>query len=137
MRTSARRKSYSMDGLPPLEHVDKLEHAFCVRALRRPGGIGEERRGRPVGPDGGAQRDLREMESRVLDVAEDSLAGVREVPHRADGDRAEDLRRPREQAVGVYHLIVARGEADMAARLQECRHRSSAPRRIAAALLLP
>src|SRR2546421_11866290 len=105
MRTSARRKSYSMDDRPlPLEHVDELEHALGVRALQRPGGIGKERRGRPVGPDGGAQRDLREMEPRVLDVAEDPLPGAREIPHRADGDRAQYLRRPGEQTVGVLEL---------------------------------
>src|SRR5712664_4996764 len=82
---------------PSLEHVDELEHALGVGALQRPHGIGEERRGRPVRADGGAERHLRDVEPRVLDVAEDALARAREVPHRTDRDRAQDLRRPREQ----------------------------------------
>ncbi len=73
----------------------------------------------------------------MFDVAEDAFARAREVPHRTDRDRAQDLRRPREQAVAVFQLVVPRGQADMAAHLQECGDRSSAPRRIAAALLLP
>src|SRR5713226_7637374 len=68
---------------PSLEHVDELEHALGVGALQRPRGIGEERRGRPVRANGGAERDLRDVEPRALEkyhigptVTERRICGV-------------------------------------------------------------
>src|SRR2546430_2323940 len=109
MRRSARPRSYSMT-LPWLEDVHQLHDALRVRALQCAGRIGKERLRRPIGPDGRAQRELRQVKPRVLDVAEDALPRRTEVPHRARGHGPQDLRRSGEEAVTVFHLIVARTE---------------------------
>src|SRR5947209_18929381 len=86
MRASARRRSYDIGSLR-LEDVHELEDARGIRALQRTARVREERLGRPIGPNRGAQRDLRAVETRVPEVAEDCLARATEVPLRA-GDRA-------------------------------------------------
>src|SRR5438552_5591676 len=97
IRASACRKSYSMESLR-LEDVHELEDASGIRPLEPTVCIREKRLGRPVSAHGAAQRDLRQVEPGVLDVAEDSLARAREIPHRAHGDRSQDLGRAGEEA---------------------------------------
>src|SRR5438876_5265329 len=99
---------------PPLEDVHELEDGSRVRALQPTGRVGEERLGGPIGPDRTAERDLWEVETRVLDVAEDPFAGAREIPHRPHGHGAQDLGRSGEEAVRVLQLIVSRREAPAA-----------------------
>src|SRR3989442_11980373 len=120
-----------------LEDVDELEDASGIRALEPAARIREERLGRPVGADGTAQRDLRQVEPGVLDVAEDPLARAREIPHRAHGDRSLDLGRAGEEAVRVFQLIVSGAEPQAAREPQERRHRTTAPRRVPSWILLP
>src|SRR5438132_14053331 len=103
MRASARRRSYDIGSLR-LEDVHELEDARGIRALQRTARVREERLGRPIGPNRGAQRDLREVEARVLDVAEDSFARTTEVPHRAGGPGAQAVRRAGEAAHGVFPM---------------------------------
>src|SRR6266704_4534797 len=122
---------------PPLEDVHELEDGSRVRALQPTGRVGEERLGGPIGPDRTAERDLWEVEPRVLDVAEDPFAGAREIPHRPDGHGAQDLGRSGEEAVRVLQLIVSRRETPAAGHAQEHRRGAPAPRWISAAILFP
>src|SRR5438093_4273858 len=136
IRTSACRKSYSMESLR-LEDVHELEDASGIRPLQPAARIREERLGRPIRADGAAQCDVRQVEAGVLDVAEDPLARAREVPHRANGDGSQDLGRAGEEAVRVFQLIVSGGEPEAAREAQERRHRTTAPRRVPGGILLP
>src|SRR2546422_7115448 len=92
MGASARRRSYDIESLR-LEDVDELEYARGICALQRTACVREERLGRPIGSNGGAQRDLWQGEARVLDVAEDSFAGTAPVPHLAPRHRPKKFRR--------------------------------------------
>src|SRR2546430_3806116 len=132
MEASARRRSYDIESLR-LEAVDELEYARGICALQRTACVREERLGRPIGPNGGAQRDLWQMEARVLDVAEDSFACTARVPHWAHRHGPKNLRRAREETVGVFHLIVPRGDAELARHAEEHRTGGSPPRGIRAA----
>src|SRR3989441_6251603 len=136
IRASACRKSYSMESLR-LEDVHELEDASGIRALQPTARIRERRLGRPVSADGTAQRDLRQVEPGVLDVAEDPFAGAREIPHRAHGHRSQDLGRAGEETVRVFQLIVSGGEPEAAREPQERPHRTTAPRRGPRRILLP
>src|SRR3989440_5595986 len=127
MRASASRRSYGMGSLR-LEDVHELEDARGVRALQRTARVREERLRRPIGPNSGAQRDLRQMEARVFDVAEDSFARTAEVPHWAHRHGSKNLRCAREETIGVFHLIVPRGDAELARHAEEHRTGGSPPR---------
>src|SRR5207237_1525099 len=112
--------------LPPLEDVDQLHDALRVR----------ERLRRPIGADGRAQGDLRQVKASVLDVAEDTLARGAEIPHGARRHGPQDLRGSRAEAVTVFHLVGARAETHVPGEPHEPGHGPAAPRRVAAALLL-
>src|SRR2546429_4802922 len=111
--------------LPWLEDVHQLHHALGVRALQGPRGIGKERLGRPIGPDGRAQRELRQVKAGVLDIAEDAFAGRVETPHRSRRHRPQDLRRSGEEAIAVFHPIVARAETQVSGEPHEPGDRKS------------
>src|SRR5438132_9238846 len=132
MGASARRRSYDIESLR-LEDVDELKYARGICALQRTASVREERLGRPIGSNGGAQRDLWQVEARVLDVAEDSFASTARVPHWAHRHGSKNLRRTREETVGVFHLIVPRGDAELARHAEEHRTGGAPPRGIRAA----
>src|SRR5438309_1357011 len=105
MRASARRRSYDIGSLR-LEDVHELEDARGIRALQRTARVREERLGRPIGPNRGAQRDLRAGVAAVVDVAEDSFPRSTELPLRADGHGAQDLRWSCQHPGGVFQVTV-------------------------------
>src|SRR2546428_12929686 len=85
IRTSACRKSYSMESLR-LEDVHELEDASGIRPLQPAARIREERLGRPIRPDGAPQCDLRQVEAGGLGVPENPLVRAGGVPQRAHGE---------------------------------------------------
>src|SRR2546427_12984818 len=111
MGASARRRSYDIESLR-LEDVDELEYARGICALQRTACVREERLGRPIGSNGGAQRDLWQVEARVLDVAEDFFACTARGPHWAHRHGPKNFRRARGEAVRGFHLSVPRGGAE-------------------------
>src|SRR5438128_8547081 len=106
----ARRRGAAHKPLSLLEEVDQFEHRPSVGPLQGAARIDEERGVGPIEPHRRPNSHLREMESGVLDVAEDPLLGAAEEPDRAGGERLQDSASA-EDAVAVVEVVDARGEA--------------------------